>query len=343
MFWQNVNTRDDNAENNKMNLRIIFLLVIFLLPTAYGLEIVVQVKDFGVGEVMSFNYSISSDVPEIVDYLPYIQCVDAPEALSEVLESRVNSSSPLRGVFYGPVVGEDWNPQICNASVILIGSEDHVSKEFKIKTLPSLDYELRICLDAGCVEQGSIYSLGEVVYIDYVSNESDYDQTAELILPGGKWITVNPPLAYLPDVPGTYIVKMTALKPGYRNTTKEASFEVIKKHAQTRSAVICRVDGLCSGRENHTNCPQDCDYSLGESNESFAVPENNLTAVSAGESDSGTVLQYILFFGLGVIFLAVLALFYLKRRGDPIQKDLDMLNKLEGEQERLKNAGKPPV
>ena len=96
------------------------------------------------------------------------------------------------------------------------------------------------------------------------------------------------------------------------------------------SGIRCVIDGKCTGQEDAFNCPEDCAYSPGGSNESVVVPESNFTAWSVGKSDSGNILQYLLFFGLAFVFLASLALFYLRRPRDTVEKDLDALNKLKG-------------
>ena len=66
------------------------------------------------------------------------------------------------------------------------------------------------------------------------------------------------PVAFKAEKVGKYVLDVTASKTGHKNETRSMRFFVINEPAKPVNAVICKADGICSGRENHSNCPQNC-------------------------------------------------------------------------------------
>ena len=59
---------------------------------------------------------------------------------------------------------------------------------------------------------------------------------------------------------GTYTLKVTASKEGYKTKTLSTQFGVIEKEAEIINTSSCFVNGKCEPdlRENYKTCPQDC-------------------------------------------------------------------------------------
>ena len=100
---------------------------------------------------------------------------------------------------------------------------------FKVTgTLRTIDIELLTCRNQSCDSQATLFHKGEVVYLNYISSVQGLSTAATLILPNDAERQIQMPSSYKPKSSGTYMLRVTASKEGYKTLTKEIEFGVLK-------------------------------------------------------------------------------------------------------------------
>jgi hypothetical protein len=95
-------------------------------------------------------------------------------------------------------------------------------------TLGIIDIELLTCRNQSCDNQATLFHRGEVVYLNYISSVQGLSTTATLILPNDTQKQIQMPSSYKPKSSGTYMLRVTASKEGYKTLTKEIEFGVLE-------------------------------------------------------------------------------------------------------------------
>lgn len=96
-------------------------------------------------------------------------------------------------------------------------------------TLKTIDIELLTCRNQSCDNQATLFCKGEIVYLNYLSSVEGLSKEATLILPNDTQKQIEMPSSYSPKGPGTYTLRVTASKEGYKTLTKEIEFGVLEE------------------------------------------------------------------------------------------------------------------
>ena len=114
-----------------------------------------------------------------------------------------------------------------------LGDEDTVEEascSFEVTgTLKIIDIELLTCRRQSCDSQVTLFYKEETVYLNYVSSVEGLSTEASMILPDDTQRQIDIPSRYSPRGPGTYMLRVTASKEGYKTLTKEIEFGVLEE------------------------------------------------------------------------------------------------------------------
>jgi len=245
-------------------LLILAAIVTTVTAQAANLKIDVYVKPVvSPGDSEFFWYNITSTESTAVTYAPSVSCPDAPVAEIQYLQAEVTPSKPIRDTYRSFSVSPALEPQTCEAKVEILTPVHLIeNRTFRINTLPSLAVEIETCKDAECKMSNSVFLEGESVYINYSQLPSGSIVSMFLRLPDSseQQLQIGSPTKLTQN--GTYVVRLTASKEGYKPATARLEFAVIESAAHIESESVCNSDGLCRGNETVQNCPQDCKPAL---------------------------------------------------------------------------------
>ncbi|MAG20411.1 hypothetical protein CL618_03190 [archaeon] len=235
--------------------RAIIYLIIFLLMlvnVSALIDINLDVKpEFQLNEMINFNYSITSDIDQSIQFYPHVICNTAPVSLLQQKQSNLIENEPFTERYYDFKIDNSIEPQTCTAYVqILSPIQKIVEKTFKIETSPSFEFDIEL--------DKKVFTQGEDINLKYSLNTENPLIKATLTLPDKSTQQLTLPIMIKADQIGTYSLEVTASKQGYKTQTVKEQFAVIEKPAKIRSISVCNVDEICSEGENVKNCPQDC-------------------------------------------------------------------------------------
>jgi hypothetical protein len=112
----------------------------------------------------------------------------------------------------------------------------NTSKVFEIaNTKKIIDINLKVCEDENCNRIKKIFLKNQNVYLDYNSKISEISVYTELTMPDKSTKEISLPTSIKADQIGTYSLKVTATKEGYKTTEKTTQFGVIEKEAQIKT------------------------------------------------------------------------------------------------------------
>ena len=210
----------------KIILNLIFLFL--LLEMVSGLNVEIDVKDsFSFNEMMEFEYTLTSDSAELIRYIPYIQCLDAPLKLvgEEIVE--LQPSIPYIATYSDQIIDESIEPQTCTVHVeILEPIQERFEENFEIKTNPSFDFDLKL--------NKKIFVKNEDINLDFDSKFLDVEVETLLIYPSGRIKEINLPYSFKADRIGTYELEIVVSKEGYKTQIINEEFGVIKAHVEVK-------------------------------------------------------------------------------------------------------------
>jgi predicted nucleic acid binding AN1-type Zn finger protein len=233
------------------NKKIGFVLILslFLIPIVNAkLTIDIDAKEsFGLGEKIYFNYYITSDSPTEITFIPNVDCPDAPVALSREKTINLTTDGSYSDVYTGIIVDDFIEPQTCTAYIQIISpTAQRLEKNFRIITSPSFEFELMTCKDPSCTEKAKIFAQNQNIYLDYESDVSGLSVSVTLTKPDKSTSQLTLPTTIKANQVGTYTVKATASKQGYKTIEKTTQFGVIKKEATIKYAVVKQTLSLTS-------------------------------------------------------------------------------------------------
>jgi len=218
--------------------RIVLMLILFstLIPVVVSadLEIDMNMKDsFQLGEVISYDYSITYDANQVIVYVPYILCPTAPVPFSEQKSITLDSNGKHRSTYTGILIEESIESQTCTAYIeILDPIQKTVQKQFEIITDPSLQFTAFTCKDPACLTKGRIYIQNENIYLRYSSDIPDATVTAFLVYPNNVTKQITLPAVIKAESIGTHDVVFTATKERYKTAVQKEQFGVIMQEAK---------------------------------------------------------------------------------------------------------------
>lgn len=224
-------------------------------------------ESFGMGNKISYEYSIVSDETKNIHYMTHVSCPQAPIPLLDIKTMVLEENAPLADTYYYLTVNDHIEPQACTAGVYIMslgieGEPPEVIQkkevEFIIDVPPSFEFNTVTCKDQACTEKTKFFILNETIYFDYESEVSGVSVAGLLARPDSSTRELTLPTTEPASQIGTYKLKAEASKEGYKTMKVGSEFRVIEKEIQIPLAVSCVVDGVCSWGETIKNCPQDC-------------------------------------------------------------------------------------
>lgn len=210
--------------NIQKNFIIFILIFLFTLPQLWAVvEIKIYIEpEFSFGDTVSFNYTIESDASQSISYTSWIECSTAPIPMLEIKTATLLSGVPLYESKNYLYISKDIEPQECTAYVYISNPLNQtVSKDFIINTNHSFNFELKI--------EKKVYTIGEDVNIDYISNLESPLIKANLIYPDNSIQNINLPYSFKTDSIGNYYIEVNVSKEGYKAILVNEQFGVIEE------------------------------------------------------------------------------------------------------------------
>lgn len=219
-----------------MKIKIIFSLgiLIFLIGIISALSINIDLNpSFGIGDEVSFNYTLSSSSSLTGQYIVRVSCPKAPIPLLEINNFSLQANQPLtKNYIYISKISENIEPQTCNATVLIFNPINlSQSKSFSITTNPSFNFQVLTCEEQSCSNQTKVFIQGNNIFLDYKSEISNPTLTANLTYPDGKTENLNLPTLIKAEQIGTYTLNVQASKENYQTISQKIQFGVIKQEA----------------------------------------------------------------------------------------------------------------
>lgn len=206
---------------------LLICLVIFTpLFVSAKIEVVLDINDsFKIGDDPYFNYSISSDILQQINFQPYISCFDFP--LKLLVDKIINLTPTIpyyNNYQVGFLIDDSIEPQNCTAYIqILSPVQQRTEKTFEIKTNPSFSFD--ILLDK------KVFVKNEEIKINYDSEVPEPIITATLTFPDNTQQQITLPTSIKAEQIGTYNLEVIASKEGYKIITNNIQFGIIEKEA----------------------------------------------------------------------------------------------------------------
>jgi hypothetical protein len=205
-----------------------------------GINVNINVKDvFYTGEMVKFDYTIiSSDYEGIISYTPSVFCNKSYQISPMILNISLTSGKSYSSNFTYGLVDDLLSSEICQASVFIeTGKNNEIfQKSFEIIADEDLIIDVFFCKDESCMEKSKTFILGEKIYINYNSN---VDSIVDGLLkkPSNNQDNIMLPYNFVPSVAGSYSLKVTSSKQGYKNYERDYEFGVIES-----SPIISKED-----------------------------------------------------------------------------------------------------
>ena len=197
----------------------LILILVLLIPIASAISINIEMEDsFGIGEEISFNYTITSLTNQEIEYIVSVDCPNAPLRPLEIQKVTLEANTPLtKNYVYLSKVRDNINPQTCTAIVGIISPSEVLGKKsFDITTNPSFEFNILTCKNVNCSKQAKVFVLNEDIYLDYTSSVEDISVTVILLYPNKATQQLALPTSIKADQIGTYNLEITAIKEGYK-------------------------------------------------------------------------------------------------------------------------------
>lgn len=214
--------------------KIILLLFtgLLLIEIISALTVTLNVPlSFSAGDLIHFNYSITSDINQEVVFFPYTFCPHSIARPLEQINTNLISDVPYNQVYFDTTVDANFEPQICTASIYIVSPiQQTFSKNFTINTNPSFNFE--IVLDK------KIFIAGEEISVQYSSEVESPSIEANLIFPDDSIKQISLPYSFQADKIGTYNLNITASKEGYNAVSLTEQFGVIEENANIEHTAI---------------------------------------------------------------------------------------------------------
>ncbi len=219
------------------NIILLGLILIMIVPALSAISIEIEMEDsFSTGDEISFDYTITSEASQQIEYIASVDCPNAPLALLEIKTATLQAKVPFTETYSYLIVNEDIESQTCEAIVsILIPEEISEEKSFEIVTDPSFEFNILTCKDSSCAEQAKVFIRNKNIYLDYTSDVFDVNVVITLTNPNGQTKQLTLPTTIKAEQIGTYELEVTASKEGYKTITKSLQFGVIKSEASIKS------------------------------------------------------------------------------------------------------------
>ena len=250
--------------NDRFRFYIFVLAILtFVTPIFADFTVDIEIKpEYKIGEIITFNYSITSSISTNITYFSLVNCPKALEPLLELKRAKVERGVALKGTYTYLEINEDTEPQTCEASITLTEPFEYTtSKNFSIVTTPGFNFSVLVCKDQLCIKKSKIFVKNQKIYLDYSSEVKNISINANLTYPDKTIKQLTLPTSIKAEQTGTYTLKVTASKEGYKTKALSTQFGVVEKEAEIINTSSCFVNSICEPDlgENYKTCPQDCE------------------------------------------------------------------------------------
>lgn len=211
---------------------MIAVLLILSMVSATSIDINVR-PVFKTGESISFDYTISSEKSQNIEYTVYVTCPIAPQSMLEIKNAVLNPSIPLIETYvYISNLEESIESQECKA-VVWIEKPEKMAKEeyFSIETNPASDLNILTCKDLDCNEQTKVFVKGDEVYINYNSSIEGLAVNTVLTYPDNSNKQFTLPNSFTAEQIGTYSLEISASKQDYETVIRHLNVGVVAEEA----------------------------------------------------------------------------------------------------------------
>ncbi|UCD85519.1 MAG: hypothetical protein JSU92_04835, partial [Deltaproteobacteria bacterium] len=167
-----------------LNLLVIIVIINLFSLSPASAEIAIEVimdESFGIGEDISFDYSIVSDETQTIHYMPHIMCPRALVPLLDIKTVELIENEPVTGSYEYLTIDENIGPQTCAAAICIMsfGAEGEppevIQTEgviFTIDVSPSFKISLLTCKDQACTNKAKVFILNDTMQLNYESELS---------------------------------------------------------------------------------------------------------------------------------------------------------------------------
>lgn len=225
-----------------------------------SIEAIIDVgSEIRTGENLEFTYLIKSTVTQAIQYIPKIECPNAPAAILDKKNLDLKAGQGYQDRYFSMKIENFVEPQNCLAVIeITEPSEKIFQKEFKIVADPSLKVDVGSCKEAECVNQTKVFKIGETAFFYALTGKIKTTAAAEIISPENSKETIDLPGSYKFSEKGEYTITITTEALGYKKNIQSFPITVLEGDAKVNDSRICQVNGHCDGQETSQNCPADC-------------------------------------------------------------------------------------
>jgi len=252
-------------------IMLMIALVVLLMPIISAAELQTSINipktEYTVGDTVMTAVSITAISSEfsgivIIDYIvPEGSTNYDSEPLEEEISLGVGETMELT---YPEQISEVSPAGQYTAVLMILDENENIVVEkgvhFNVTgTKMILELDLLTCEDAGCLKKKSIFTKNEEVYLNYEANAENPTLETRLTLPDSSTKEIDMPGKIKAEQVGTYHLEVIGSGEGFLTLTINKEFGVIKQDAVIESVSVCAVDGVCSGKEDYQNCPQDCE------------------------------------------------------------------------------------
>lgn len=210
---------------------VLFALMLLILANvaiaAVSIDVTITPKktEFREGDLLAFDYSISSGARQDIVYAAHISCPQAPVAIIEKKTTLLRTGVPVNEEYRGAVVDSETEPQTCTASITTFSPEYKVVKrDIRITTSPSFDFTLSSCTDSACSKKQRTFVKGNAVYL-----KGNSAGTAQITAPDKSTQRITLPGSFTASKSGEYTIDISATKTGYKSFASTASIFIVEQ------------------------------------------------------------------------------------------------------------------
>ncbi|MFH1172649.1 MAG: hypothetical protein ABIH55_01260 [Nanoarchaeota archaeon] len=319
----------------KLNLvlaSLVFVILFSSLASAYEININVP-SAVNEGEMISFSYTISSNIEETIKFYPLIDCFDSgPDDFLTEETITVNPDNSYTSTHSLVEVNYEWfdNGQ-CIASINIINpTQETFSESFQVKVADHIEAKTRtynqdsrsdkvflvgdiiIIQTEASANPDAKNELFDVRYTSTITSEQGFSQTFE-----GEAHTM------ILTEPGSYEVWVTSTSPGFMEDRSPARFVAVSEHVVPDPVrVICNFDLICDSmrRETSSNCPSDCPLTepviTYDPITAAAQADNNARSMGSPiglATNEGVMASGAILFVVSVLIIVAIYFLYLKK------------------------------
>lgn len=209
-------------------MKAFFLLLLAVFSVnALDVQVTLPKAVFSTGDVVTFNYSISSNATGLVSFYPTVDCDTLPKVMYELKKVELSPGKSVSGSYSGLRVDNFEPTKNCSAVVQVVSpSRQKFSKPFEIATLQSIPFSLKACADAACTQEKKVFTAAEGIFVFFAFNSAVV--SFEVQTPSKTFNSTSNPLEITEREAGAYRVKASVSSEGRRPGVQELSFAVIE-------------------------------------------------------------------------------------------------------------------